>query len=189
MSKEPVRKFYLKEFKAISHAMSTYGDLNLLLNHLVEGTTRTFEAKGCSIMLFDETENQLFTVSSFGISDEYLSKGPLLVDKQYCAFVKGEPMFIEDLGIDSRVHYPEAAKKEGLISMLSIPILFLEESIGVIRIYNSEMKKYNEEDIDALKILAEHLGLVIEYYGLKNFLEKVYTAVESLPARTLKSMI
>ena len=66
MSKEPVRKFYLKEFKSISHAMSTYGDLNLLLNHLVEGTTRTFEAKGCSIMLFDETENQLFTVSSFG---------------------------------------------------------------------------------------------------------------------------
>ena len=98
-------------------------------------------------------------------------------------------MFIADLSTDSRVHYPEAAKKEGIASMLSIPILFLEESIGVIRIYNSEMKKYNEEDIDALKILAEHLGLVIEYNGLKNFLEKVYTAVESLPARTLKSMI
>ena len=189
MSKEPVRKFYLNEFKAISHAMSTYGDLNLLLNHLVEGTTRTFDAKGCSIMLFDETENQLFTVSSYGISDEYLSKGPLLVDKKYCAFVKGEPMFIEDLSTDSRVHYPEAARKEGLVTMLSIPILFLEESIGVIRIYGSEMKRYNEDDIDALKVLAEHLGLIIEYNGLKNFLEKVYTAVESLPARTLKSMI
>ena len=189
MSNEPVRKFYLKEFKAISHALSTYGDLNLLLNHLVEGTARTFEAKGCSIMLFDETENQLFTVSSFGISDEYLSKGPLLVDKKYCAFVKGEPLFIEDLSTDSRVHYPEAAKKEGIVSMLSIPILFLKESIGVIRIYNSEKKKYNEEDIDALKVLAEHLGLIIEYNGLKNFLEKVYTAVESLPARTLKSMM
>jgi signal transduction protein with GAF and PtsI domain len=189
MSKEPVRKFYLKEFKAISHAMSTYGDLNLLLTHLVEGTTRTFEAKGCSIMLFDDTENQLFAVSSYGISDEYLLKGPLLVDTKYCAFVQGEPVFVEDLSKDSRVKYPDAAEREGIISMLSIPILFLEESIGVIRIYHSEVKKYNEDDIDALKILAEHLGLVIEYHGLKNFLEKVYTAVESLPARTLKSMI
>lgn len=189
MSQGPERRFYLKEFKAISHAMSTYGDLNLLLNHLVEGTTRTFEARGCCIMLFDETENQLFTVSSFGISDEYLSKGPLLVDTNYCAFVKGEPRYIEDLSTDNRVHYPDAAKKEGLVSMLSIPILFQEESIGVIRIYHGEKKKFNEDDVDALKILAEHLGLIIEYNGLKNFLEKVYTAVESLPARTLKSMI
>ena len=83
----------------------------------------------------------------------------------------------------------DLARKEGLVSMLSIPILFYEESIGVIRIYHSEKKKINEDDIDALKVLAEHLGIVIEYNGLKNFLEKVYTAVESLPARTLKSMI
>jgi signal transduction protein with GAF and PtsI domain len=189
MGEKSERKFYLKEFKAISHAMSTYGDLNLLLDHLVEGTTRTFEAKGCCIMLFDESENQLFAVSSYGISDEYLLKGPLLVDTKYCAFVQGEPVFVDDLSKDGRVKYPDAAKREGIVSMLSIPILFLEESIGVIRIYHSEIKKYNEEDIDALKILAEHLGLIIEYNGLKNFLERIYTAVESLPARTLKSMI
>ena len=33
MTQEPIRKFYLKEFKAISHAISTYEDLNLLINH------------------------------------------------------------------------------------------------------------------------------------------------------------
>ncbi|MBN2418615.1 MAG: GAF domain-containing protein [Deltaproteobacteria bacterium] len=188
MGNEPDRKFYLKEFKAISHAISTYGDLNLLISHLTEGTTKTFEAKGCCIMLFDETENQLFTVSSYGISDEYLSKGPLLVNNNSCAFVRGEPLFVEDLSKDARIQYPDAAKKEGIVSMLSIPILFHEDSIGVIRIYHSEKKEYNEEDIDALKILAEHLGLVIEYNGLRNFLDKVQMAVESLPARMLKGM-
>ena len=126
MGKEPRRKFYLKEFKAISHALSTYGDLNLLINHLVEGTAKTFEAKGCCIMLFDESENQLFTVSSYGISDDYLSKGPLLVDNKYCAFVRGEPMFIEDLSTDDRVHYPDAAKKEGRSTWES----FAEEQAG-----------------------------------------------------------
>ena len=97
MSEEPKRRFYLKEFKAISHAISTYEDLHLLINHLAEGTTRTFEAKGCCIMLFDDRENQLFTVSSCGISEEYLQKGPLLVDEMYSAFVKGKPVLIEDL--------------------------------------------------------------------------------------------
>lgn len=188
MSEGPARKFYLEEFKAISHAISTYGDLNLLVTHLAEGTTKTFNAKGCCIMLFDESENQLFTVSSYGVSDEYLSKGPLLVDNKSCAFVRGEPLFVEDLGSDSRIQYPDAAKKEGIVSMLSIPILFHSESIGVIRIYHSKVKKFSEDDIDALKILAEHLGLVIEYNGLRNFLDKVQMAVDGLPARMLKGM-
>lgn len=188
MSQGIERKFYLKEFKAISHAMSTYGDLNLLVHHLAEGTAKTFDAKGCCIMLFDDSENQLFVVSSYGISEDYLSKGPLFVDNKYCAFVKGEPVFIEDIGKDPRIQYPDAAAKEGIVSLLSIPILFHGESIGIIRIYHKELKRYNEDDVDALKILAEHLGLVIEYNGLRNFLDKIETAVDSLPVRMLKSL-
>jgi len=188
MSQEPERKLYLKEFKAISQAMSTYGDLNLLVNHLAEGTAKTFGAKGCCIMLFDESENQLFAVSSYGISEDYLLKGPILVDNKYSAFVKGEPTFIEDIIKDPRVHYPDAAEKEGILSMLSIPILFHGESIGVIRIYHKELRRYNEDDIDAFKILAEHLGLVIEYNGLRNFLDKIQMAVDSLPARMIKDL-
>ena len=186
MSQEPERKFYLKEFKAISHAISTYEDLTLLINHLVEGTTRTFEAKGCCIMLFDDMENQLFTVSSCGISEEYLQKGPLFVDEKYSAFIRGEPVFIEDIVNDPRIQYPEAAKKEGIVSMLSIPITFRFTPIGLIRIYHNTLKRFNEEDINALSVLCAHLGLVIENNGLKNFLEKVNMAMASLPKRMLK---
>jgi len=60
------RRYYLKHFKAISHAISTYEDLNTLINHLAEGTSRAFKAKGCSIMLLDERENQLFHVMHGG---------------------------------------------------------------------------------------------------------------------------
>jgi signal transduction protein with GAF and PtsI domain len=188
MTKEPDRKFYLKEFKAISHAISTYGDLNLLINHLAEGTTKTFKVKGCCIMLFDDRENQLFVVSSYGISDEYLSKGPLFVDNKYCAYDKGEPVFVENIGTDPRVQYPEAAVKEGIVSLLSIPITIYGEAIGLIRIYQKESKRFNKDDIDALSVLAAHLGLVIENNGLKNFLDKVQMAVDSLPARMLKGL-
>ena len=188
MGQESKRKFYLKEFKAISHAMSTYEDLNLLVNHLAEGMAKTFEAKGCCIMLFDEGENQLFAISSYGISDDYILKGPIFVDDKKSAFVKGEPVFIEDMREDARVQYPEAAEIEGIVSMLSIPILFHGESIGVIRLYLSQVKKLNEDDVDALRILSEHLGLVIEYNGLRNFLNRVEMAVDSLPERMLRGL-
>ncbi len=186
MSQEPVRRFYLKEFKAISHAISTYEDLDLLINHIAEGTARTFKAKGCCIMLFDDRENQLFTVSSYGISEEYLRKGPLFVDKRLSPFVTGEPIFIEDVQNDPRIQYPEAAKKEGIVSILSIPIKFRRTAIGMIRIYHEDLKRFNEEDIDTLRVLSAHLGLVIENNGLKNFLDKVKMAMESLPARMLE---
>ena len=188
MGDEPVRKFFLKQFKVISHAISTYEDLTLLIKHLSEGTSRTFEAKGCSILLLDERENELFHVSSYGISEEYLKKGPIMIDDKYSAFVRGEPVYIEDMRSDLRAHYQEAAKKEGIVSMLSIPIKYRNVSIGLIRIYLGEQRGFNEDDVEALGILAEHLGLVIENNGMKNFIEKIKMAMESLPLRMLEGL-
>jgi signal transduction protein with GAF and PtsI domain len=176
-------RFDLRQFKSISHAISTYEDLNLLIKHLAEGTTKAFDAKGCCIMLLDEREQQLFTVSSFGISDEYLQKGPLFVDNKYTALVTGKPVFIQDMQNEKNVQYPEAAKTEGIISMLSIPIKYRKAVLGVIRIYMGESGNFHEEDIDSLRVIGVNLGLVIEINGLNNFLEKVKVAMDSLPLR------
>ena len=186
MTQKTARRFYLREFKAISHAISTYEDLNVLFNHLAEGTTRSFNAKGCSIMLLDETENQLFHVGHCGISEGYLNKGPVFWDDKHSAVSTGEPVFIEDMQNDPRVQYPEAAAKEGIISMLSIPIRCREAVVGILRIYYSEPRTIDDEDVDSLCVLTEHLGLVIENNGLKNFLDQVKMAIESLPLRMLE---
>jgi len=63
MNQKPERKFYLQHFKAITHAISTYEDLNVLTNHLAEGTSRRFKAKGCSIMILDEDIDSLCVLS------------------------------------------------------------------------------------------------------------------------------
>jgi signal transduction protein with GAF and PtsI domain len=188
MDQKPERKFYLEHFRAISHAISTYEDLNVLTNHLAEGTSRRFKAKGCSIMLLDERDNQLDPVSSYGLSENYLYKGPVIMDEKHCAVCKGEPVLVEDMQSDPRVQYPEAAANEGIVSMLSIPIKCREAIIGIIRIYHDEPRKIHDEDIETLCVMSEHLGLVIENNGLKNFLDGVRIALESLPPRMLKDL-
>jgi signal transduction protein with GAF and PtsI domain len=188
MGKKLERKFYLKHFRAICHAISTYEDLNVLTSHLAEGTSRRFKAKGCNIMLLDERDNQLHTVSSYGLSENYLYKGPVLMDEKHCAICKGEPVLVEDMQNDPRVQYPEAAANEGIVSMLSIPIKCRESVIGVIRIYNNEYMVIHDEDIETLCVMSEHLGLVIENSGLRNFLDGVRIALESLPPRMLKGL-
>lgn len=186
MQQEPQRRFYLPEFRAISRAISTYEDLNLLIDHFVEGITRAFKVKGASIMLYDELEDQLFRVSSFGISEGYLRKGPVFLQDQEDAFAKGEPVFVQDLEQDPRVQYPEAARSENIHAMLSFPIKCREHVVGILRIYHSEAIQLHSDDVDSVCALALHLGLVIEDNGLRNFVQLVAGAIDSLPPRMRK---
>ena len=186
MDQQLERKFYLRHFRAICHAISTYKDLNVLTKHLAEGTSRRFKAKGCSIMLLDEQDNQLYPVSSYGISEDYLNKGPVFLNEKHSALHRGEPVFVGDIKRNSHVQYPEAATKEGIVSMLSIPVKCRQAVIGVLRIYHQTPERIHAEDVESLCVMAELLGLVIENKGLKNFFEGVRASLESLPPRILK---
>jgi transcriptional regulator with GAF, ATPase, and Fis domain len=186
MSQEQEIRFRLRQFKTISHAISTYEDLNVLMNHLAEGASRTFNAKACCIMLYDERQKQLFRVTSCGLSEEYLAKGPVRVDENFPAFSTGETVFIEDMQNDPRVQYPEAAAQEGLVSMLCIPIKCKKAVVGIMRFYHSAPLLLHKDDIDSMCVLMENLGVVLENEGLKNFLDQVKIGMESLPQRLLE---
>ncbi|WP_321491427.1 GAF domain-containing protein [uncultured Desulfobacter sp.] len=177
------RKFSLEQFRAISHAISTYDDLELLLTHITEGVARSFKIKGCCIHVLDEKENQLFMVSSYGISREYLEKGPIFIDEKDSALVKGEPVFIEDIQTDARVQYPKQAADENIASMLSIPIKYRGTVTGVLRMYHHEALAINAQDLESLSVLLEHLGVVIENNGLKNVIDQLKVVMDNLPPR------
>ncbi len=188
MEQKPERKFHLRHFKAISLAISSYEDLTLLISHIAEGLTRTFKIKGCCIMLLDEREHRLVPVNAYGVSDAYLKKGPLFVDEKDSSLVSGKPVFIEDMRNDPRIQYPEAAVRENIVALFSFPITCHGATIGVIRMYHSEKMTLHEEDVDTISVMAQHLGLVIENNGLKNFLGEVRIAMQSLPLRLLKGL-
>lgn len=185
MGKAPDRRIFLAEYKAISRAISTYGDFTLLTSHLVEGICMSFKVKACSLLLYDDREQQLFHVADHGLSQKYLDKGTIVVDQKYCAYLLGEPVFVENLQTDPRVQYPEAGAEEGLVSMLSVPVKVRKETIGILRIYNDEPWTIHPDDIESFCSLGEHLGLVTELNGLQNFLDQVKSCLGSLPLRKL----
>ncbi len=187
MSQHQERKFDLKHFRAISYAIATYEDFNLLVNHLVEGLCRTFRVKGASIMLLDEVEQQLIRVSSYGISEAYLEKGPVFADPKKCALHTGKMEIVFDFNNDPRVQYPEAAAEEGIVSMISIPVKFRHTVIGLMRIYHGQPLNLNPEDIDSLGVLSCQLGMVIECNGLRNFVDHVKVIMDNLPPRIRES--
>jgi signal transduction protein with GAF and PtsI domain len=187
MTFEPERKIGLPQFRAISHAISRYEDVTMLGLHLVESICISFEIKAASILLFDDREKRLFNVCSHGLSEEYHRVVPEFSER-FQEFTQGRWVYFEDFANDPRVKNRAAVKKEGIVSMLSVPIKRNQHILGLLKLYNSEKWILHEEDIMSISVLAEQYGLVIENNGLQNFLSEVKVAMGSLPLRKLKGL-
>jgi signal transduction histidine kinase len=56
----------------------------------------------------------------------------------------------------------EVARREGLISLLSVPLLFAGQSIGTLNVYTSRHYNFSNEEIRILSALAELSAIAIE---------------------------
>ncbi|MDO9123150.1 MAG: GAF domain-containing protein, partial [Deltaproteobacteria bacterium] len=104
---------YLLAFMQITREISSSLDLKGVLHLIVKSTCETTGSKGCTLMLLDEKGERLEVKASFGLSDQYVGKGPLSADRSISDTLKGEPVIIEDATSDPRVQYPQEAKREG----------------------------------------------------------------------------
>lgn len=185
MEKMGEQKFDLKSFKTIGRAISTYEDMQLLLQHLVEGICRTFKIKGSSILLYDESDKQLYRVSSHGLSQNYLRKGAVYMADEYKEFSEGRLIVHSDLKNDMSIQYAEAAEEEGISTIVSIPIKYKNSIVGLLKNYHSDDLLPHDEDLDSIAALMEQLGLAIELNGLQNFMLAVSSAMDNIPSRTI----
>ena len=130
-----------------------------VLNAMVENITKAIGAKGCSLLLLTPDKKQLIHTISYGLSEWYLQKGPVRSDAVIDEVLRGNPVAIRDATQDPRVQYKEQAIREGIASMLSIPLMPDGEIMGVMRIYTSEPRQFSPEDVEFLGSLA-NLGAI-----------------------------
>ncbi len=63
---------------------------------------------------------------------------------------------------EKQFRYPELARKTGLASLLSVPLITREKVIGTINIYTREQRVFGEEEIGFVKAVAGQAGIAIE---------------------------
>ena len=149
-------------------------DLNSqdVLGSMVKKTIQILHIKGCCIYLLNETTGRLEMAAFGGLSNTYLQKGPLHADKSMPDVAKGKAVFIEDVATNKYIQYGDEAIKEGIASILSIPIFVKGYVIGEIRLYSAEKREYEKEDIEFILASAEIGGIAITnskfYRRLKN---------------------
>jgi signal transduction protein with GAF and PtsI domain len=118
-----------------------------ILEFIVENIAKTLEVKGCSIMLLNPEKTVLTHSATWGLSDGYIRKGPVSVDKSITEALMGKPVVVENAAVDERIQYRIQVQKEGIVSILSVPMSLRDEIIGVIRVYTSETVQFTPEDI------------------------------------------
>ena len=148
-------------YRDATKAISSSLNLNEVLELIVKSVVNLLKVKGCGVNLLDDTRKKLKTRVAFGLSDNYLAKGPLDADKSVTESIEGKTVFIEDIANDTRVQYPEEAKKEGIVSILSIPLKAKEDVIGVLRVYTGDVRQFNDEEMDMVNKLAEQAGIAV----------------------------
>jgi signal transduction protein with GAF and PtsI domain len=110
----------------------------------------------------DREQKELKISASHGLSEAYISKGPIDAKKSIAGCLSGKWIMVSDATNDPRIQYPEKAKKEGVISILSVPISVKERIIGVLRIYTSKPREYSDIENEFISGLAEIGGIGIE---------------------------
>ena len=173
----------------ITKAISMIRDPEEIVLITVEGVTNALKLKGCALFLFSAKSEELKLASSYGLSDEYLDKGPVSALRSIASALQdGQPVAIFDVADDPRVQYPEAAVKEGIASILSVPIIIGENIIGCMRVYTAESWEFTLDDVNFVQAVAQVVGMALEMCRINKGLRDSIDILKTMrDPKTLKS--
>jgi len=153
----------------------------------VEAIKTGLGVKGCALLLFDRKSQELKIAASHGLSEEYLNKGPISSLKSIAASLEEGPVAVYDVSEDPRIQYPEEAKQEGIVSILSVPIQLHQKSLGALRVYTAEPWDFTLEDINFVQALAQIIGMTIEMSRLSKGHKDAIAVLKELKEAELKA--
>jgi K+-sensing histidine kinase KdpD len=148
----------------VTKTVSSTLDLEEVLNRIARSAAETMQVKACSIRLLDESGLKIDTVAAYGLSEQYLSKGP--VDPQQSLHtlraLSGQTTIIPDTSQDERLQYPAEAQAEGITSMMCVPVLLRGKVEGVICVYSAKVDSFSDSDAEFFSALASAGATAIE---------------------------
>lgn len=155
-----------------------------VLQLIVTMTAQMMNSKICSIMLLEPTTGELRIMATQSLSEQYRRKPSLKLGQSISgrAVQERRPIIVPDVTRERDYMYPEMARKEGLCSLLSMPMMIRDRAVGVINSYTSVPHTYTSEEIKVLQAIANQAAIAIENTKL---VEKSFEMQEALEVRKL----
>lgn len=155
------KKIYLESYQEICKVISSSVSLKEVLDLIVRNVVKVMNVKASMLRLVNNKTNTLEVASYYGLSEKYVNKGSVDLDKSIQDTMEGKTVSIYDISADETAKYNKEAKEEGIRTILSVPLKKGNEVIGVLRMYTDEPIHYTEEDFKFINALAEQAAIAI----------------------------
>ncbi|MFA7255327.1 MAG: GAF domain-containing protein [Candidatus Omnitrophota bacterium] len=139
-----------------------------ILKLIVTVTAEVMNSKICSLMLLDKATQELVVKATQSVSEFYNKKPNAKLGEGIAGRVAelGKPLTVLDVRKDKRYLNRAIAKKENLCSLLSVPLLFKGNVIGVLNCYTVKPHRFSSSEIRIIKSIASLAAIVIENFRL-----------------------
>ncbi len=158
---------HAKQFEALSKVSSSITSnlyIEDILKLIVTVSAEIMNSKICSLSLLDEKTGTLVLKATQSMSEAYNKKPPLHLGEGVAGRVArdNKPQVVFDITKVTEYKYKDIAKREGLRSLLCVPLSVKGRVIGVLNNYTSRSHKFTAEEIDILTTVANQAAIVIE---------------------------
>src|SRR4030042_2479186 len=146
----------------ISKAIASGLYLEDVLRLIVTVTANLMDSKICSLWILDEKDQKLKLKATQSISEEYLKERSLAIGEGVVGSVAlhNQPMAIFNVLEEPLYKEKDLAKKEGLFSMLSVPMCIKDRVIGVINCYTYSLHSFSKSEEEMLWKVKWQEGLM-----------------------------
>jgi len=148
-----------------------------LLERTAKALVDQFDLKACHFRLLSRDQKILEHVAAYGLSEQFLAKGPVDAERSVTKALEGEMVVVKDCSADERIQYPEESAKEGIVSMVTIPLMTRGQVIGVMRLTTAKPRDFNHDELDFFKVAALFCTSAIIHSLFHEILEDVNDAI------------
>jgi signal transduction histidine kinase len=139
-------------------------NLDEILNQITVQTLRLMRARICSVFLLNDEATELVLRACEGGSKLYREKPNLSIEDSLLGTVvtRRKPFAVVDVVEEKRYLQPDVARKEELVSMLAVPLIFAGKVQGVLALYTQKRHRFSNDEIKLLTALGDLSAVAIE---------------------------
>jgi signal transduction histidine kinase len=154
----------LETLVSVSQTINSTLNLDEALQVVTREACQLMRAKMCSLMMLDESRQWLDLRAHHGAGPAYVKKPRLGIEESLVGIVvrRKKAIQLENVQTSARYQHVGVARQEGLVSLLSVPLLFSGQAIGTLSVYTAQPYHFSDEEIKILSALAELSAIAIE---------------------------
>lgn len=144
--------------------IDTHSHLQHLMDSATRQAARIMGVKACSIKLLDPNRQCLRFASTYGLSEDYLSSDCISIEKSAVnrQIIEGSIYSIGHIDEESYFQYPENIRKEGIASMLCLPMRVEQKILGVFCVYSGEQDFFGDTEAEFFSLMTDLTSLALE---------------------------